>query len=173
MTYLGQGHRGSGSEFTQDELKVLQQVNGGENIRVFKGLLTPGGRCSFIVYGPSTKSWSSIEGFAHFQQGDICSLVSAIIFFFFGGGWGVVVSSIILTLYPPFSNNINLTISLFLSLFWSNGFHAWVPWANQFQLLFPSNSSQPYILQLLSLTRPSVGADFSITFPAILHLTPS
>ncbi|KAM9821625.1 uncharacterized protein ACBT44_007139 isoform 2-T2 [Syngnathus typhle] len=39
MTYLGQGHRGS----SRDELQVLQQVNGGENICVFKGLLTPGG----------------------------------------------------------------------------------------------------------------------------------
>lgn len=43
MTYLGQGHRGSGQGSTQDELKVLQQVNGGENICVFKGLLTAGG----------------------------------------------------------------------------------------------------------------------------------
>lgn len=44
MTYLGQGHRGSGLVSAQDELKVLQQVNGGENICVFKGLVTPGGR---------------------------------------------------------------------------------------------------------------------------------
>lgn len=43
MTYLGHCHRGSGLRSTQDELKVLQQVNGGENICVFKGLLTPGG----------------------------------------------------------------------------------------------------------------------------------
>ncbi|GLD57186.1 uncharacterized protein AKAME5_002987800 [Lates japonicus] len=42
MTYLGQGHRGSGLVSAQDELKVLQQVNGGENICVFKGLVTPG-----------------------------------------------------------------------------------------------------------------------------------
>lgn len=44
MIYLGQGHRVSGLGPTQDELKVLQQVNGGENICVFKGLVTPGGR---------------------------------------------------------------------------------------------------------------------------------
>lgn len=43
MTYRGQGHRGSTVELTQDELKVLQQVNGGENICVFKGMVTPGG----------------------------------------------------------------------------------------------------------------------------------
>lgn len=44
MTYLGQGHRGSGLRPPQDELKVLQQVNGGENICVFNGGVTPGGR---------------------------------------------------------------------------------------------------------------------------------
>ncbi|KAM9821626.1 uncharacterized protein ACBT44_007139 isoform 3-T3 [Syngnathus typhle] len=44
MTYLGQGHRGS----SRDELQVLQQVNGGENICVFKGLLTPGDQFQFI-----------------------------------------------------------------------------------------------------------------------------
>nr|XP_008274652.1 PREDICTED: glutamate-rich protein 3-like [Stegastes partitus] len=44
MTYLGQGHRGS----TQDELKVLQQVNGGENVCVFKGLVTPGEQFQFV-----------------------------------------------------------------------------------------------------------------------------
>lgn len=43
MTYLGQGRRGSGLGPTQDELKILQQVNGGENICVFKGLVFPGG----------------------------------------------------------------------------------------------------------------------------------
>ncbi|CAG08135.1 unnamed protein product [Tetraodon nigroviridis] len=42
MTYLGQGRRGSGLGPTQDELKILQQVNGGENICVFKGLVSPG-----------------------------------------------------------------------------------------------------------------------------------
>ncbi|XP_035513878.1 uncharacterized protein LOC118325351 [Morone saxatilis] len=47
MIYLGQGHRGSGLGSTQDELKVLQQVNGGENICVFKGLLTPGEQFQF------------------------------------------------------------------------------------------------------------------------------
>ncbi|XP_049618070.1 uncharacterized protein [Syngnathus scovelli] len=44
MTYLGQGHRGS----SRDELKVLQQVNGGENICVFKGSVTPGDQFNFI-----------------------------------------------------------------------------------------------------------------------------
>lgn len=45
MVYLGQGRRGSGGlGLTRDELKVLQQVNGGENICVFKDLVTPGGR---------------------------------------------------------------------------------------------------------------------------------
>lgn len=44
MTYLGQGNRRQGLGLTQDELKVLQQVNGGENICVFKGPVTPGGR---------------------------------------------------------------------------------------------------------------------------------
>lgn len=43
MTYLGQGHRGSSLGPAQDELKVLQQVNGGENICVFSGLVSPGG----------------------------------------------------------------------------------------------------------------------------------
>lgn len=44
MTYLGQGSRRSGFGLAQDELKVLQQVNGGENICVFKGPVSPGGR---------------------------------------------------------------------------------------------------------------------------------
>lgn len=44
MTYLGQGRQRSGLGPAQDELKVLQQVNGGENICVFKGPVTPGGR---------------------------------------------------------------------------------------------------------------------------------
>ncbi|XP_044053721.1 uncharacterized protein LOC122876887 [Siniperca chuatsi] len=48
MTYLGQGHRWSGLRSTQDELKVLQQVNGGENICVFKGLVTPGEQFQFV-----------------------------------------------------------------------------------------------------------------------------
>lgn len=43
MTYLGQGRQRSGLGPTQDELKILQQVNGGENICVFKGLVSPGG----------------------------------------------------------------------------------------------------------------------------------
>lgn len=44
MVYLGQGRRASGGlGLTRDELKVLQQVNGGENICVFKDLVTPGG----------------------------------------------------------------------------------------------------------------------------------
>ncbi|XP_056890070.1 glutamate-rich protein 3 isoform X2 [Takifugu flavidus] len=48
MTYLGQGHRGSILEPTQDELKVLQQVNGGENICVFKGLVSPREQFQFV-----------------------------------------------------------------------------------------------------------------------------
>ncbi|XP_037634058.1 uncharacterized protein LOC119493095 isoform X2 [Sebastes umbrosus] len=48
MTYLGQGRRGSGLGSTQDELKVLQQVNGGENICVFKGVVTPGEQFQFV-----------------------------------------------------------------------------------------------------------------------------
>lgn len=43
MTYLGQAQRQSHSRFTQDELKVLQQVNGGENLCVFKDLVHAGG----------------------------------------------------------------------------------------------------------------------------------
>ncbi|XP_054628513.1 uncharacterized protein LOC129179363 isoform X2 [Dunckerocampus dactyliophorus] len=48
MTYLGQGHRGSRTGSIPDELKVLQQVNGGENICVFKGLVTPGEQFKFV-----------------------------------------------------------------------------------------------------------------------------
>ncbi|KAK5870810.1 hypothetical protein PBY51_003725 [Eleginops maclovinus] len=48
MTYLGQGRRGSVLGSTQDELKVLQQVNGGENICVFKGVVIPGEQFQFI-----------------------------------------------------------------------------------------------------------------------------
>ncbi|KAK2901782.1 hypothetical protein Q8A73_011528 [Channa argus] len=48
MTYLGQGHRGSGSGSSPDELKVLQQVNGGENICVFKSLVIPGEQFQFV-----------------------------------------------------------------------------------------------------------------------------
>lgn len=57
MTYLGQGPRGSSLEPTQDELKVLQQVNGGENICVFKGLVSPRGT-SYVCkasFAPSLK----------------------------------------------------------------------------------------------------------------------
>lgn len=43
MAYLGQGCRRTGLGPTQDELKILQQVNGGENICVFKRLVSPGG----------------------------------------------------------------------------------------------------------------------------------
>lgn len=43
MIYLGQGHARSRLGSSQDELKVLQQVNGGENMCVFKGVVTPGG----------------------------------------------------------------------------------------------------------------------------------
>lgn len=46
MTYLGRGRQGSVLGPTQDELKILQQVNGGENICVFKGLVSPGGTSS-------------------------------------------------------------------------------------------------------------------------------
>ncbi|XP_068166223.1 uncharacterized protein [Antennarius striatus] len=46
MIYLGQGCRGTG--LTQDELKILQQVNGGENICVFKGLVAPGEQFQFV-----------------------------------------------------------------------------------------------------------------------------
>ncbi|KAK9522227.1 hypothetical protein VZT92_018704 [Zoarces viviparus] len=48
MTYLGQVRLGSGLGSTQDELKVLQQVNGGENICVFKGVVTPGEQFQFV-----------------------------------------------------------------------------------------------------------------------------
>nr|XP_020453918.1 uncharacterized protein LOC109959126 [Monopterus albus] len=48
MTYLGQGHWRSGLGSTQDELKILQQVSGGENICVFKGLVTPGEQFQFV-----------------------------------------------------------------------------------------------------------------------------
>ena len=44
MTYLGLGHARSGSGALQDELRVLQQGNGGENLCVFKGLVKPGGK---------------------------------------------------------------------------------------------------------------------------------
>ncbi|RVE67740.1 hypothetical protein OJAV_G00084580 [Oryzias javanicus] len=48
MTYLGQSHRGSNSEVTRDELKVLQQVSGGENVCVFKGVVTRGEQFQFV-----------------------------------------------------------------------------------------------------------------------------
>ncbi|CAL8327806.1 unnamed protein product [Arctogadus glacialis] len=48
MTYLGLRHARSGSGTLQDELRVLQQVNGGENLRVFKGLVTPGEQFQFL-----------------------------------------------------------------------------------------------------------------------------
>ncbi|CAB1320138.1 unnamed protein product, partial [Coregonus sp. 'balchen'] len=50
MTYLGSlGHPGSGSAGTQqDELKVLQQICGGENICVFKGLVRPGEQFQWV-----------------------------------------------------------------------------------------------------------------------------
>ncbi|XP_013879458.1 glutamate-rich protein 3 [Austrofundulus limnaeus] len=48
MTYLGQSHRGSGLNSAQDELKVLQQINGGENLCVFKDLVTPGEQFRFV-----------------------------------------------------------------------------------------------------------------------------
>ncbi|XP_072521419.1 uncharacterized protein [Salminus brasiliensis] len=43
MTYLGQGKPGT----TQDEMKVLQQICGGENICVFKGSVQPGEQFQF------------------------------------------------------------------------------------------------------------------------------
>ncbi|KAK9974321.1 hypothetical protein ABG768_022425 [Culter alburnus] len=43
MMYLGQGLPGS----TQDEMKVLQQICGGENICVFKGFVQPGEQFQF------------------------------------------------------------------------------------------------------------------------------
>ncbi|MEQ2239755.1 hypothetical protein ILYODFUR_007776, partial [Ilyodon furcidens] len=48
MTYLGQGQRQSHSRSTRDELKVLQQVNGGENLCVFKGLVIAGEQFQFV-----------------------------------------------------------------------------------------------------------------------------
>lgn len=54
MTYLGQGHPRSDLRSTRDELKVLQQINGGENICVFKGLVTPGGM-TWEMFGTETR----------------------------------------------------------------------------------------------------------------------
>ncbi|KAA0716358.1 hypothetical protein E1301_Tti001793 [Triplophysa tibetana] len=50
MTYLGQGLPGS----APDEMKVLQQICGGENICVFKGFVQPGGEesCSSPLFMP-------------------------------------------------------------------------------------------------------------------------
>ncbi|KAL6114797.1 uncharacterized protein ACO6RY_05476 [Pungitius sinensis] len=49
MTYLGRGRRGPGPATSpRDELRVLQQVNGGENICVFKGSVTPGEQFQFV-----------------------------------------------------------------------------------------------------------------------------
>ncbi|XP_055367989.1 uncharacterized protein LOC129604660 [Betta splendens] len=48
MTYLGHGQRGAGLRSAPDELKVLQQVNGGENICVFKGSVRPGEQFQFV-----------------------------------------------------------------------------------------------------------------------------
>ncbi|CAL8347354.1 unnamed protein product [Lota lota] len=48
MTYLGRRHARSGTDSLQDELRVLQQVNGGENICVFKGTVTPGEQFQFL-----------------------------------------------------------------------------------------------------------------------------
>lgn len=42
MLYLGRGKPGT----TQDEMKVLQQKCGGENICAFKGSVQPGGNNS-------------------------------------------------------------------------------------------------------------------------------
>lgn len=43
MMYLGQGLPGS----TPDEMKVLQQICGGENICVFKGFVRPEGKAIY------------------------------------------------------------------------------------------------------------------------------
>ncbi|XP_027889330.1 glutamate-rich protein 3 [Xiphophorus couchianus] len=48
MTYLGPSQRRSLSKSTKDELKVLQQVNGGENLCVFKGLVSAGEQFEFV-----------------------------------------------------------------------------------------------------------------------------
>ncbi|XP_010874374.1 uncharacterized protein LOC105014070 isoform X2 [Esox lucius] len=50
MTYLGStGHMRSGSAVPrQDELKVLQQVCGGENMSVFKGMVKPGEQFQWV-----------------------------------------------------------------------------------------------------------------------------
>ncbi|XP_016529695.1 glutamate-rich protein 3 [Poecilia formosa] len=48
MTYLGPSQRRSLSKSTKDELKVLQQVNGGENLCVFKGLVSAGEQFQFV-----------------------------------------------------------------------------------------------------------------------------
>jgi len=45
MTYMGQGLPGN----TRDEMKVLQQICGGENICVFKGFVQPGGKAPYPV----------------------------------------------------------------------------------------------------------------------------
>lgn len=45
MMYLGQGLPGN----AQDEMKVLQQICGGENICVFKGFVQPGGKAHYPV----------------------------------------------------------------------------------------------------------------------------
>lgn len=59
MLYLGQGKSGT----TQDDMKVLQQKCGGENICVFKGSVQPGGNntrhcrpCSHEVKFNNSKS---------------------------------------------------------------------------------------------------------------------
>ncbi len=46
MMYLGQGLPGS----TRDEMKVLQQICGGENICMFKGFVQPGGKAHHLLH---------------------------------------------------------------------------------------------------------------------------
>lgn len=59
---------------TQDELKVLQQVNGGENICVFKGLVTPGGRSCFAkVAKRGTKIAFSVKKY-NLKKKKICQM---------------------------------------------------------------------------------------------------
>ncbi|XP_038156315.1 uncharacterized protein LOC119793286 [Cyprinodon tularosa] len=48
MTYLGQGQRRAHSRSIRDELKILQQINGGENLCVFKGLVSAGEQFQFV-----------------------------------------------------------------------------------------------------------------------------
>ncbi|KAG7257043.1 hypothetical protein CRUP_005423 [Coryphaenoides rupestris] len=48
MTYLGVRRGRPGPAAVRDELRVLQQANGGENICVFRGMVTPGEQFQFV-----------------------------------------------------------------------------------------------------------------------------